>query len=535
VVDVTAPTARNPSDAASGTATGAPAADPARDDAPAATTPDRPRPRFGRLRVRRAELGGLAGLLVVLVAVSLVLVDNIREHPELSAIDEVGNGDYLYQASHGGIAQLGEELGPEITREMSCRGVTYFPETRGECPGDGDPRSVPGVDVTNSDIHPPTYYYVTAWLGKGILAVGSTDSLITAGRLVNVLWLGAGLVLLYLVLRDLRARVPARLAACLLVGLCPTVIQHLSMVNVTATAIPAGALVVLAAVRWEQRRWPLPLLALAAGLCIGLKADNLVPVLAVCLYLLARAAVAFRAQRAGEPLAPSVVTTPPGVAPDAADPVAHGPRRPRTYLLAAVVTGAAALAVEIAWLAVRNAIAIGGPWSNPGSVIFRRHDIRIDDLVSQLPALVLPTGPVPNSAPLLSLAGVALVAGFAGAMLHRPLTDPLQQWGLAVTAAAVLGGPLLVLGTYLGSSIIFPLPGRYGFGLLAPMAMLLGVALRNRIVAFGLIAAISALAVLGGVQPPTRTDGPPAASAAVPSPSPAHDRTVTPNEMTRHD
>src|SRR5690349_8139260 len=164
-------------------------------------------PRRRRFRPRRpawSEVAGVAGLLAVLVAVSLVLVGNIRDHPELSAIDEVGNGDYLFQASHGGMAQLGERLGPEITREMACRGVSYFPKPQGPCPGNGDPASVPGWDVTNSDIHPPTYYYVTAWIGAAILRVAPTDSLITAGRLVNILWLGAGLVLLYLVLRDLR-------------------------------------------------------------------------------------------------------------------------------------------------------------------------------------------------------------------------------------------------------------------------------------------------------------------------------------------
>jgi hypothetical protein len=505
------------------------------------STVEREAPRAPRLRrMLSAELAGLLGLVAVLVGVSLVLVVNIHAHPELSAIDEVGNGDYLFQASHGGMAQLGERLGPEITREMACRGVSYFPKPQVPCPGNGDPASVPGWDVTNSDIHPPTYYYLTAWIGKAILLVAPTDSLITAGRLVNVLWLGAGLVLIYLVLRDLRARVPGRLATCLLVGLCPSVIQHLSMVNVTATAIPAGALLVLATVRWEQHRWRLPFLALTSGLCIALKADNLVPVFAVCLYLVARAAVAASARRRGTPLEPSVVTTPPKVPLEAADAAAHGARSPLTYLAAAVLAGVAALVVEFSWLAIRNAVAIGGPWSNPGSLIFRRDDLRLDDLVSQLPSLVLPLGPLAPSAPLLALAGIALIGGFAGAALHRPVSDPLQQWGLAVTAAGLLGGPLLVVGTYLGSSIIFPLPGRYGFGLVAPMAMLLGVALRSRVAAFGLMAVVAALAALGSVQPPTRTDRPPAAATAVLSPSPHHSFPAPPtngdlNEMTRHD
>jgi hypothetical protein len=89
-----------------------------------------------------------------------------------------------------------------------------------------------------------------------------------------------------------------------------------------------------------------------------------------------------------------------------------------------------------------------------------------------------------------------------------------------VTAAAVLGGPLLVVGTYLGSSIIFPLPGRYGFGLVAPMAMLLGVAIRSRLAGLGLAALVVAFAVLGPVFPPTRTDLPTPASTSAPVPFP---------------
>jgi hypothetical protein len=430
-------------------------------------------------------LGGVAGLVLVLATMALVLVQNIAAQPKISYLDEPGHGDYLYQASHGGMAQLGERLGPEITREMACRGVQALPEPTTPCPGDGDPANVPGWDYTTADVHPPTYYYVTAALGRAVLTVAPTDSLITAGRLVNVVWFGGGLVLLYLLLRELGARVSARLAVCLLIALTPVMIQHMSVVSVTATAFPAAALLTLAAVRWERRRaLPVALVA-AAVLCVALKADNLVPVLAVCGYLLVRAVVLRR-----EGLA-------------------------RRYVAVAAAVALAAVVTEVVWLAVRQAVALGGSLSNPGTVIFYRTELRPDDLVSQLFVLALPLGQVHPTLPLLGLGSLALVAGYLGAMVHRPAADPIQSWGVAVTAAAVFGAPLLVLGAYLGSSIVFPIPGRYGFGLAAPMAMLLGVALRTRLAALILAVAVAGLVVVGPVVPPTRTDGPPPAGTGL--------------------
>jgi hypothetical protein len=208
------------------------------DTADPADPADPPQPARPGRRVPRpalSELVGLVGLALVLVAMALVLVNNIEDHPQLSYLDEVGNADYLFQASHGGMAQLGERLGPEITKETACRGIQLQPPMDVPCPGDGDPAKVPGWDVTNTDIHPPTYYYATFGISKAILLVAPTDSLVTAGRLANIVWLGLGLVLVYLLLRDLRVNVPARLAVCLLIALCPSVVQHMSIVNVTAT------------------------------------------------------------------------------------------------------------------------------------------------------------------------------------------------------------------------------------------------------------------------------------------------------------
>ena len=70
---------------------------------------------------RRIGLPPIVGYLmagVAIVVMAIMLVHNITIHPQLSWMDEVGNGDYLYQASHGGMAQLGERLGPERRRSI---------------------------------------------------------------------------------------------------------------------------------------------------------------------------------------------------------------------------------------------------------------------------------------------------------------------------------------------------------------------------------------------------------------------------------
>jgi hypothetical protein len=58
------------------------------------------------------------------------------------------------------------------------------------------------------------------------------------------------------------------------------------------------------------------------------------------------------------------------------------------------------------------------------------------------------------------------------------------------------------------------------------MAMLLGVALRSRIAAVMLIVAVAALAAVGGVVPPTRTDMPQSARTSAPASHLTFDRTV---------
>jgi hypothetical protein len=468
-----------------------------------------PSPPVTARRTRGVELAGWLGLILILAAMAGIIAHRIDTNPGLSPRDEVAHADYLYKASQGGIARLGQKLGPDITREMSCRGVeSVLPSNAVPCPGNGDPASVPGVDNTHVDIHPPTYYYVTAALSRPILAVAPFDSLITAGRLVSIVWFGAGLILFYVLLKDLRVGVPVRLAVCLLIALQPTLISHLSMVNVVATTFGSCAFLMLAVVRWEQRRWPVVLPVLAAAVCLALKADNTVPVFTVCLYLMLRALVLLRS---AEPAPASVLTRRPGVeldtGPDAWPRVGRDGHW-RRYVIAAVLIGAGAAVTELTWLLTRRALAMGPPLSNPGTLIFYRTEIRIDDLISQLSPLVLPLGPIDATLPLAGLASMLLLGAYVGAMLHRRVTDPLQTWGAAVTVGATIGGVLLVIGSYYGSQTVFPLPGRYGFGLVAAMAMLLALALRGWLAALALVAAVVAFALVGPVTAPSRTDIP---------------------------
>ena len=160
-------------------------------------------------------------------------------------------------------------------------------------------------------------------------------------RTTNALWLAPGLILLWLLWRDLR--VPWLVRAGLSIGLIasPALLLAQSTVSNDGTALAAGAAVTLATLRWAAgrcRMW-VPLVVVVVALV--LKTTNLAAVLLACAFILVRSLQqADRRQRLRNLLA-----------------------RPATVFVA--VCAAATLVVGLGWSIIQAERATLDPLLNP--------------------------------------------------------------------------------------------------------------------------------------------------------------------------
>jgi hypothetical protein len=422
-----------------------------------------PRPRSGR--VFRALV-----LALVMAATFGALTLQIHRHPLISPMDEVADGDYLYRAAHFGFVHQGQGIGPEMAREIVCRGgieIRLELKTKG-CPKPGQtaPRR---TEVNSADVHPPGYFWLTAVGARAFVATGVTSSLLTGGRLVNGLWLAFGVALIYLVMSDLGARLSTRWAISLLLGVSPGLLYVSRSVNPSAAALATGALIALAVVRWESGRWRLPVLLGVTALVPWIMVNSLLAIAVASLYLTIRAVVARRdAQR----------------------------RRAGVLVVVAGLTAAAGVASQLGWLALRQAVSVSAA-AVPQSTQFAIDHLTVDHVVTDMGSLVFPPnahGNLPGTVGYLT--GWLLLGGCIGAVFFHRSTEAAHGWGLATLVMLLLAGPLMVLEFYFGQGQYFPLPARYGIPMIAFSATALGRASRNAI-ADGLVflLAVAALAV----------------------------------------
>ena len=86
---------------------------------------------------------------------------------------------------------------------------------------------------------------------------------------------------------------------------------------------------------------------------------------------------------------------------------------------------------------------------------------------------------------LLLLAAVGAVRSKSGSVL--------RALAIATAAAALMFGPVMVVADYVLMHMYFEIPARYGFSLVAPLAVLAGTAVRSRPGQLALVAAGAAL------------------------------------------
>ena len=384
------------------------------------------------------RLGGLFLLLLVLCTPVVAL--SVDRNPALFVLDEFAYADYLHKIDDGHlVVRHGELSGEPALRALACRG--YTPSTwndRPPCDAAGfDPAVFPNAGINSADIHPPTYFLITYAAARAVMVLGLTDDLVDAGRLFGAVWMAAGLVALWCLLRALGAGRGPAACGLALVAAGPMLLQQWHFLTPDAANVLVGSLVMLAALRWERAGGGRAWLIGAGALAMAVKAPNVVVVVAACLYLLLRGALARRF------------------------PDDTSPRSPREYVLAAVALAGGAALTSAVWLVTRAVLA--GPGTSPMERDERVSVLRPAQIIENIARFVTPWDREPSSLyPLAVLTSYLFVGSLLVALVALKARE--RRYAIAVATGVVLvAGPLLLVavnfllrGTY---TIIEP---RYG-------------------------------------------------------------------------
>lgn len=223
----------------------------------------------------------LLGLLALALAAVLPVV--LRGLP-FSVYDEWTHLDYALRAGHFEVPARGDEIRPEILDAWECYGTQA-----GEVPACG-------ADVGNAEYpafaqqynykHPPIYYIVTGLAARAVQAVTPLD-FVTAARTTGVLWMFAGMAVLWLGMRMLGIGRLLAFSLAAAAGLWWTNLTAFVHVTNDAPALLAAGGVVLSVVALRRRWrlwWLLPILV--AGLAASTKIMNALVVMGLAGALL---------------------------------------------------------------------------------------------------------------------------------------------------------------------------------------------------------------------------------------------------------
>lgn len=383
-----------------------------------------PGPEDDATRPRRraaVRLGGLFLLLLVLGGPVVAL--SVDRNPALFVLDEFAYADYLYKIDDGHlVVRHGELSGQPALRALACRG--YTPSTWNDRPpcdaAAFDPAVFPNAGINSADIHPPTYFLITYAGARAVMAIGLTDDLIDAGRLFGAVWMAAGLVALWCLLRALDVGRGAAACGLALVAAGPMLLQQWHFLTPDAANVLVGSVVVLAALRWERTGGSRAWLVAAGALAMAVKAPNVVVVVAAALYLVVRAALARR------------------------HPDDASSRPPREYVLAAVALVGGAALTSAVWLVTRAVLA--GPGTSPMERDERVSILRPAQIIENVARFITPWDREPSSLyPLAVLTSYLFVGSLLVAVVALKARDRRYAIALA-TGVVLIAGPLLLVG-----------------------------------------------------------------------------------------
>jgi hypothetical protein len=379
--------------------------------------------------------------LVALVLLSAAVVGGtVAQRAPLGVYDEWVFLDAVDKASRANLTQQGERMDQYALHISSCRGVGDTSSVGSPCGGVLEPTMYPQTGITTADIHPPVYFVLAAAGAEVVQLLTPLDEPLDSARLVGGVWLGAGLLLVVALARELGAtRVAAVLAAitCLALPLVRSVSTHLTP---DALALVAGAGVGLATLWWQRGRswlW----LAGASALAASVKAPFVLAV-AACAVVVLLSAGTWRRRATG-----------------------------------VVALGLPAALVTVGWLEIRQRVAVA---PSPAQAVILT-DMSWDTVVADLDVVL---GLPEDACNSVLGCGLGLAVGVfwsvaALVALVRSAGSPdrrrLAVWWVGVGTAALAAGPLAQLALQLATGGVFATPPRYAIALV-PIAAALAMA-----------------------------------------------------------
>jgi hypothetical protein len=414
------------------------------------------------LEARRRVAWALSAVLLGLVAI-IVVVPAATGPGGVSPIDEYDYTDALDKADHGELSNTGDKIDQYARQVVICRGLLAItPPAPDACGMPQSDTAVPRDGFSAADIHPPTYFFLTAAVSKVVRALGLTDDLLIAGRLVGALWLTLGMLAMVGAGRAWGARWVMPVLTAVAIGASPLLVSVSGYLTPDAMGLLVGAGVLLATTLWQRGRLHWALLLLTA----------LMPAFVKVPFVLA-------------PLFGAVLLLVAGLA-------GHTPWR-RALTGGVILVGGAGAGAVLCQL-IRGALAVGVPTLHPeGPPVALSEFVRFFGYYLEMVPLTS-GAPIPVSTLLVvavkPLAWLLLAAALGG-MVFRRREDPLLPVAWAGFTGMVLGSIVLSLIVLIASGGLLIGQSRYALGLLPLYAVPL-MCTRHPVAVWGLAAAAGA-------------------------------------------
>lgn len=418
-------------------------------------------------------------LVMSLTATSVHMV----EYRTFSPIDELRHLDYAIRVSHGELPKLGDKITQEAMKEEACRGIDLTGWADPPC---DTPRFRP-VDFRDdgwqtASPHPPTYYAVAGITARVLRKVGITGSLVDGARLISGLFLAAGLMMTYLAGRLFGARSAPLLASLTLVPIIQSVLHSSSIVTPDSMSILAGASLLVALARWQQKKLSLQVLCVVSAFVGFTKITNVLVTTVVGLAL-----VYWSFNRTDDAV------------------------RRRSHLIAGLVVPLSSYVAAFLWLTFDRLRATIDPSIVPQNIQLRYEGVPPLSHLLQPSVLLNWLPPIESYDPLrftnfevLSFRSITinlLLAGLLIAALRFRQESRLSVLAGFTFLIAIFGSPLFVAATAATSSVLVNPAGRYGLSLLPVFVLALAHSVRGRIptVSLSVLAAITYVVGVGAM------------------------------------
>ena len=401
---------------------------------------------------------------IVAVLATLMVALHIDAYRQLSVYDEPQHIDYVNRLLAGGIPASGDIWVPDTIQEVTCRTIDY-PGPLPPCARSVDLQELPNGGLSMAFIHTPAYYAVAAGAVLANDALGWASDDVDVMRATGVLWLVVALWLLWLMWRDLGVPWQARAGLSLALVSAPAVLLSQSTVTNDATALAAGAALMLATLRWDSGRVRLWLPIVVGLLALVLKATNLAVLLAACAFVLVRAL-----QRSDTPRTRW-----------------RGVLSVRNLLFVGALA-AATVVTGVGWSILSRVRGTLDESKLPQNVLMAVHSFDPSWLTTSVMSLVSPLQPQFYQSVLAGSAGPVIVANLAnvGLLAFCVVAAARSQPGsaaralaIAVGMAAIAFGPLLTIVNFVTAGVHFGIPARYGLSLVPGMLAVAGTAVRT--------------------------------------------------------